>query len=97
MSRFIQRQPDLQTKWNRKFHSQRARCEDPALTAAWFKLINDTLITYGIQDTDIYNFNKTGFIMGVAATSKVVTSSDYTRTTPTYITEPYEYSYRAVY
>ena len=29
VSRFINAQPELQTKWNRKFHSQRAKCEDP--------------------------------------------------------------------
>ncbi len=32
--------------------------------------------SYGILDNDVYNFVKTGFTMGVAATSKVVTSSD---------------------
>jgi hypothetical protein len=31
---------------------------------------------YRILDKDLYNFDKTGFIIGVAATSKVVTSSD---------------------
>ena len=29
VSRFINNHPELQTKWNRKFHSQRAKCEDP--------------------------------------------------------------------
>jgi hypothetical protein len=31
---------------------------------------------YGILDKDLYNFNKTRFIIGIAATSKVVTSSN---------------------
>ncbi|ENI06493.1 hypothetical protein COCC4DRAFT_133994, partial [Bipolaris maydis ATCC 48331] len=31
---------------------------------------------YGVLDQDIYNFDETGFAMGVAATSKVVTSAD---------------------
>ncbi|EMD67605.1 hypothetical protein COCSADRAFT_34397 [Bipolaris sorokiniana ND90Pr] len=31
---------------------------------------------YGVLDQDIYNFNETRFAMGVAATSKVVTSSN---------------------
>jgi hypothetical protein len=59
-----------------KFHSQRARDEDPVVITGWFKLVEETHQTYGILDTDIYNFDETGFIMGVAATSKVVTSSD---------------------
>ena len=74
--RFINTQPELQMKWNRKFNSQRARCEDPVIISAWFKLVQETRITYGILDKDTYNFDETGFMMGVAATSKVVTSSD---------------------
>ena len=31
---------------------------------------------YGVLDQDIYNFDETSLAMGVAATSKVVTSSD---------------------
>ena len=76
VSRFIKSSPELQTKWNRKFHSQRARCEDPVEIAAWFKLVEETRQTYGILDSDIYNFDETGFIIGVALTSKVVTSSN---------------------
>ena len=76
VSRFIQSQPELQTKWTRKFNSQRAQCEDPAVIAAWFKLVAETRQTYGVLDQDIYNFDETGFAIGVAATLKVVTSSD---------------------
>ena len=76
VSRFINTQPELQTKWNRKFHSQRAKCEDPVIINAWFKRVEETRQSYGIADEDIYNFDETGFMMGVAATSKVVTSSD---------------------
>jgi hypothetical protein len=76
--RFVNSQSELQTKWNRKFHSQRVLCEDPVAIAAWFKLVEETRQAYGILDIDTYNFDETGFMMGVAATSKVVTSSDTT-------------------
>jgi hypothetical protein len=76
MSRWIQGQPQLQTNWNRKFHLQRAKCEDPVKINAWFKLIQETRLAYGILDEDIYNFDETRFMMGAAGTSKVVTSSD---------------------
>ena len=76
VSRFVNNQPELQTKWNRKFHSQRARCEDPVKISAWFKLVEETRQAHRILDKDAYNFDETGFMMGVAATSKVVTSSD---------------------
>lgn len=44
--------------------------------SAWFKLVEETRQAYRILDTDTYNFDKTGFMIGVAAMSKVVTSSD---------------------
>jgi hypothetical protein len=76
VSRFIKNQPELQTKWSRRLNSQRASSEDPIAITAWFKLVEETRQTYGVLDQDIYNFDETGFAMGVAATSKVVTSSD---------------------
>ncbi|KNG44751.1 plasma membrane calcium-transporting atpase 2 [Stemphylium lycopersici] len=76
VSRFVQSQPELQTKWSRRFNSQRADYEDPVAIAAWFKLVEETRQTYGVLDQDIYNFDETGFAMGVASTSKVVTSSN---------------------
>jgi hypothetical protein len=76
VSRWVNNQVELQTKWNRKFHSQRARCENPVTITAWFKLVQDTRQAYGIQKEDIYNFVETGFMMGVASTSKVLTSAD---------------------
>jgi hypothetical protein len=74
--RFVQRQSELQTKWNRKFYLQRARCKNPVCIQLWFKLIKDICVTYRILDCNTYNFNETGFMIGVAATSKVVISSD---------------------
>ena len=77
--RFVNSQPKLQTKWSRKFHSQRARCEDPVKISAWFKLVEETCQAYRILDEDAYNFNEIRFIIGVAATLKVITSSDTIR------------------
>ena len=76
VSRFIQSQPELQIKWTRRFNSQRAQYEDPTIIAAWFKLVEETRQTYGVLDHDIYNFNKIVFIIGVAITLKVVTSTN---------------------
>jgi hypothetical protein len=76
VSCFVNSQSQLQTKWNRKFHSQRAQCEDLVKINPWFKLVQDICNAYGIPDQDVYNFDKTGFMMGVASTSKDVTSSE---------------------
>ena len=60
VSHFIQSQPELQTKWTRKFSSQRADYEDPVAITAWFKLVAETRQTYGVLDQDVYNFDETG-------------------------------------
>jgi hypothetical protein len=39
-------------------------------------LVQDTVSKYGVTEADIYNFDETGFQMGVISTSKVVTSSE---------------------
>jgi hypothetical protein len=40
------------------------------------QLVEEMRQTYGVLDQDIYDFDETGFAIGVTATSKVVTSSD---------------------
>ena len=50
-------------------------CEDPKLICSWFTLMRNTIAKYSIVDADIYNFDETGFIMGVLLTAIVVTSS----------------------
>ena len=46
------------------------------LILAWFERVQKTIEIYGILDNDIYNFDETGFQMGVASTAKVVTRVD---------------------
>lgn len=76
-TKFIRRQPQLKTRYNRRVDYQRAYCEDPIAYKAWFTLFKDTLVKYGIAEADIYNFDETGFAIGViSATGMVVTSSE---------------------
>jgi hypothetical protein len=67
---------ELRTRFQRKYDYQRAKCEDPEVICGWFELVQNTIIKYGINDADIYNFDETGFMMGVISTAMVVTSSD---------------------
>ncbi|KFY32284.1 hypothetical protein V493_00342 [Pseudogymnoascus sp. VKM F-4281 (FW-2241)] len=62
--------PRVGSRWASNF------CEDPEVIHGWFELVQNTIVKYGINDADIYNFNKTGFMMGVISTAIVVTSSD---------------------
>jgi hypothetical protein len=38
--------------------------------------VQNTIAKYGIMDKDIYNFDKTGFQMGVISTAKVITGAE---------------------
>ena len=73
---FVKRHPELKTSFNRKYDYQRAKCEDPEVIRGWFALVRNTITKYGIDNTDIYNFDETGFMMGIIATGMVVTSAE---------------------
>ncbi|KAJ6258128.1 hypothetical protein Dda_7043 [Drechslerella dactyloides] len=73
---FVKRRPELQTRLSRKYDYQRAQCEDPKLISDWFQLIQATIAKYGIADDDIYNFDETGFAMGIITTVTVVTGAE---------------------
>jgi hypothetical protein len=75
-SNFVKRRKELRTRFQRKYDYQRAKCEDPEVIRGWFTLVQNTIIKYGISNADIYNFDETGFMMGVISTAMVVTSSD---------------------
>ena len=76
VSRFIQRHPELKSKYTRQYDYQRAKCEDPELIKGWFNCVQETILRYGIAEQDIYNMDETGFQMGVASTAKVICGSE---------------------
>ena len=73
--RFVTRSDKLKMAFNRAKDRQRILQEDPEVIGAWFKLVADTKVKYGIHDNDVYNFDETGFQMGVIGSIKVVTGS----------------------
>jgi hypothetical protein len=75
-SNFIERQPELQKRLPRTYDYKRALCEDPTIIRNWFRLIENTIMKYGIQPDDIWNFDETGFIMGKIQPKKVVTTAE---------------------
>jgi hypothetical protein len=74
--RFVQRRPELKTRFKRVYDFQRALCEDPELIGAWFQLVQNMRAKYGVVDSDFYNFDETGFMMGQIAPGMVVTCAD---------------------
>lgn len=73
---FIKRQPELRTRFARRYDYQRAKYEDPEVISAWFRLVWNVKAKYSILDEDIYNFDETGFMMGIIFPRMVITTSD---------------------
>lgn len=76
VTKFTKRRPELKCRFARRYNRQRAQCEDPNVIKTWFETLQKTRMQYGILDEDIFNFDETGFAMGVIATSKVVARSE---------------------
>lgn len=74
--RFIKRRNELRTRFSRVYDFQRALCENPDTINAWFRLVANMRAKYGIQDADFYNFDETGFMMGIIMAGMVVTGSE---------------------
>jgi hypothetical protein len=74
---YTNRHPELKSRYSRRYNYQRALCEDPRIIEPWFDLVRRTIDENGIQTEDIYNFDETGFAMGLIATAKVITRADY--------------------
>jgi hypothetical protein len=47
---FVQRHQALQTRYNRKYDYQRAKYEDPQIIRDWFRLVQNTIAKYSIEE-----------------------------------------------
>ncbi|XP_077660230.1 uncharacterized protein AFUA_2G03570 [Aspergillus fumigatus Af293] len=52
----------------------RAKQEDPKVIRQWFETVRKAIQEHGIHEDDIWNFDETGFAMGLCITSKVITA-----------------------
>jgi hypothetical protein len=73
----MKRRPLLSSRFSKRYNYERAKCEDPKIIMEWFNLIQKTILQFGIDPDDVYNFNETGFVMGLTATTKVIIRSEY--------------------
>ena len=62
---FIKRKPELKVRMTRFYNCQRALNKDLKVISKWFKLVRNIKAKHSIINKNTYNFNKTGFIMGV--------------------------------
>ncbi|CBF76571.1 hypothetical protein AN4877.2 [Aspergillus nidulans FGSC A4] len=67
---YTQRHPELESRLSRQYDCQRAKQENPKVIQAWFNTVRATIEQYGILPDDIYNFDETGFAMGLCAHQK---------------------------
>jgi hypothetical protein len=74
--RFVNRRTELKSRFSRRYNYERAKCEDIKIIREHFDRVRETILEYGIQPEDIYNFDETGFAMGLCATAKVITGSN---------------------
>ncbi|APA09832.1 hypothetical protein SS1G_05945 [Sclerotinia sclerotiorum 1980 UF-70] len=74
--RFVKCYTKLKTRFSRVYDFQRALCEDPKLIEEWFRLISNMRVKYGIVDSDFYNFDETGFMMGIICPGMVATNAE---------------------
>lgn len=76
-SNFVKRRDELRTCFSRRYDYQRTLNEDPKSLRAWFATVQRIVDKNGIQLEDIYNFDETGFAMGLISAQKVVTRAGY--------------------
>ena len=76
-STFVKRRGELRTRFLRRYDYQRAQNEDPKALREWFTTVQCSIEDNGIQPEDIYNFDETGFAMGLISAQKVVTRAEY--------------------
>jgi hypothetical protein len=76
VDRFLARHPEVKKRISRPISAQRAKCEDPKILREWFNCMKQAIMDHGILDEDIYNFDETGFAMGLCAKEKVITGAE---------------------
>jgi hypothetical protein len=76
VQRFISRQPEIKSQLSRPRDYRRILCSNPLVIEPWFDLVANVKAKYGILDEDTYNFDETGFQIGVGGSVKVVTASE---------------------
>jgi hypothetical protein len=72
--KFVKRHPELRTRYTRRITYQRAKQEDPKVIKPWFETVRATIQEHGIHEDNIWNFDETGFAIGVCSTSKMITA-----------------------
>lgn len=60
----MKRRPLLTSRFSKLYNYERAKFEDPKVITEWFNLVQETILRFGIDPDDIYNFVEPGFAIG---------------------------------
>jgi hypothetical protein len=63
-------------RFSHVYNYQRALQENCNALMRWFRLVENMHAKYGIVDSDFYNFDKTGFAIGMIQATLVITCAD---------------------
>ncbi|ERF72127.1 hypothetical protein EPUS_02918 [Endocarpon pusillum Z07020] len=75
VKRFLNRHPELHKAKQKPLELERKLAHDPDLISNWFERFRALREAYGVFDDDIWNFDETGFRIGVGKSQWIVTSS----------------------
>lgn len=79
VSRFIQRNPELCTVTKQSIEVLRKASHNPNAIVTWFDNYRRLRDELGMQEEDIWNFDETGFRIGVGRKQRVVVSAKHKR------------------
>jgi hypothetical protein len=73
LQRWLVRHPQFKRRRFRAIELDRKQAEDRQLIKQWFQELEDLIIDYGIAPEDIWNFDETGFQIGIGKNQWVIT------------------------
>jgi hypothetical protein len=73
LKRFFQRHPEYRIRKRRAIDLDRKKAHEPATIQTWFEKLKATIDQYGITEDNIYNFDETGFNIGIGRDQWIIT------------------------
>jgi Tc5 transposase DNA-binding domain len=72
-NRFLKRYPEYNIRISKTLAFDRSYAHDPDNIEKWYSDFRRTIALFGVAWEDIWNFDETGFSIGVGGTQKIVT------------------------
>ena len=73
LKRWLERHPQYRIRRRKSLDIERKRAHDVNLIREWFTRLRAAIDSHGIQPSDIYNFDETGFQIGVGRDQWIIT------------------------